>query len=141
MEDFCKSLTWQPPEGQVYKLNFDATLYADLSTSGVGVIIRNDRGQVMVVLLSKGGVVLDSEEAESLACRKALEFAIDPSFSDLIVEGDNTNVMNSITSGRSDLTRLGNIYDDIHCLAGCLRHVEFNSISCSVNGVAYSLAR
>ena len=47
----------------MYKLNFDAALYADLSTSGVGVIIRNDRGQVMVALLSKGGVVLDSEEA------------------------------------------------------------------------------
>jgi len=51
----------------------------------------------LTALLSKGGVVQDSEETEVLACRKALEFAVNAGFSDLIVEGDNTTVMNSIT--------------------------------------------
>ena len=83
----------------------------------------------MAALSSMGGVVQDIEEAEVLACRKALEFAMDAGFSDLIVKGDNTVVMNYITSTRSDLSRLGNIYDDIRYLAGGLRHVEFNSIS------------
>ena len=78
--------------------------------------------------------------AEVLACRKALEFALDAGFSDLIVEGDNTTVMNSITLAQSDLSCLGNIYDDICCLAEGLRHVEFNSISRSANRVAHSLA-
>ena len=27
--------TWQPPKGQVYKLNFDAAIFADLLASGV----------------------------------------------------------------------------------------------------------
>ena len=78
--------------------------------------------------------------AEVLACRKALEFALDADFSNLIVEGDNTTVMNSITLAQSDLSCLGNIYDDIRCLAEGLRHVEFNSISRSANRVAHSLA-
>ena len=94
----------------------------------------------MATLSSKGGDVQDSEEAEVLVCRKALEFIMDACFSNLIVEGDNTIVMNSITSAQSDLSCLGNIYDDIRCLAGALRHVEFNSISRSANGVAHSLA-
>ena len=42
--------------------------------------------------------VTDSEEVEILACRQALEFAIEAGFSDLIVEGDNSNVMRSIVS-------------------------------------------
>ena len=82
----------------MYKLNFDAAIFTDISTSGVGVIIRNEKGQVMVALSSKGLAVIDSEEVEVLACRQAMEFALDEGFSDLIVEGDNSNVMRSIVS-------------------------------------------
>ena len=39
------------------------------------------------------------------------------------------------------MSRLGNLYDNIRCLAGCLRHVDFHSIGCCANGVAHSLAR
>ena len=95
----------------------------------------------MAALSSKGGAIQDSEEAEVSMCRKALEFAVDVGFSDLIVEGDSKTVMNSITSTQSDLSRLGNIYDDNHCLAGGLGRVEFNSISLSATGVAHSLTR
>ncbi|XP_075665089.1 uncharacterized protein LOC142634697 [Castanea sativa] len=132
--------SWQPPEGTLYKLNFDAAVFTDMAASGVGVIIWNYNGQVMAALSSKGPTVLDSEEAEILACRQAMKFAIDAGFSELVVEGDNINVMCSIFSDRTDWSRLGNIYDDICWLAGRLRHVEFQSIRRSANGVAYSLA-
>ena len=42
----------------------------------------------MAMMSSKGPAVTDSEEAEILACRQALEFAIDAGFVDLVVEGD-----------------------------------------------------
>ena len=38
---------WQPPEGSVYKLNFDAAVFTDMATSGTGAMIWNDRGEVM----------------------------------------------------------------------------------------------
>ena len=124
----------------MYELNFDATVFADMTSLGIGVIIQNNRWQVMAALLSKSHAVVDSEEAEVLACRKALEFAVDAGFSKLIVEGDNINVMKSIRSNRVDLSRLGNLYDDIQCMAGCLRHVDFYRIKRSANGVAHSLS-
>ena len=82
------SQQWQPPIGSMYKLNFDAAVFNDISASGVGVVIRNGGGQVMATMSSKGPAVMDSEEAEILACRRALEFAIDAGFADLVVEGD-----------------------------------------------------
>ncbi|XP_030970640.1 uncharacterized protein LOC115991023 [Quercus lobata] len=91
-------LGWQPPDGSTYKLNFDAAVFSNASASGVGVMIRNAGGQVMAALSSRGLAVLDSDEAEVLACRRALEFAVEVGFSDLIVEGDNANVMRSIVS-------------------------------------------
>ncbi|KAL0009907.1 hypothetical protein SO802_005015 [Lithocarpus litseifolius] len=62
------SQSCQPPYRMLYKLNFDAAVFTDITASGVGVIIRNERGQVMAALLLKGPAVTDTEEAEVLAC-------------------------------------------------------------------------
>ena len=95
----------------------------------------------MAALLSKGPAVTESEEEEVLACRKALEFAVEAGFSELVIEGDNINVMQSITSPQINLSWLGNIYDDICCITGGLWHIEIKSIQRSANRDAHSLAR
>ena len=66
---------------------------------------------------------------------------LEAGFSDLIVEGDNSNVMWSIVSAQPDWSRLGNLYDDIRCLGGWMQRVEFRGIGHTANGVAHSLAR
>ena len=95
----------------------------------------------MVAMSSKGPAVMDSEEAKILAYRQVLEFAIDVGFADLVVEGDNSNVMLSISSAQSDWSRLGNLYDDVRCLAERLRFMEFHCIRRTANGIAHTLAR
>ena len=56
-------------------------------------MIRNEKGKVMAALAAKGSAVRDSEELDVFACRKALEFAIDAGFMEIILEGDNALVM------------------------------------------------
>ena len=132
---------WQPPPTSAFKLNFDAAVFAELKCSGFGAIIRNGKGEVMAAMSIKGPPVADSEEAEVLACRKALEFAIDAGFTDLIIEGDNVNVMRSISSHVPWLSLLGGIYGDVLCL---LHGLHWKAISCvkrEANTVAHSLAR
>ena len=60
-------------------------------------MIGNKKGEVMAAQVAKGGVVKDSEEVEVMACRKALEFAIDTSFMEIILEGDNALVMKTVS--------------------------------------------
>ncbi|XP_023880084.1 uncharacterized protein LOC111992454 [Quercus suber] len=132
---------WQPPHSDHYKLNFDAVIYTDLGCSGVGAIIRNERGEVMAALSAKGPFVQDSEEAETLACRKALEFAIDVGILDLIIEGDNASVMRAVASNFMDGSRLGNVLEDIHCLMSGLRWSSVSCVKRSANTVAHCLAR
>ena len=123
----------------MYKLNFDAATFAN--GSGVGAVICNAAGEVMAALSVRGGAMADSEEAEALACRKVMEFAIDARFSELIVEGDNSLVMSAVSSTNPNWSYLGVIYDDIGCLAAGLRYVSFNCIQRSSNSMARSLAR
>ena len=119
---------WHPPPASVFKLNFDAAIFSDLNSSGVGAMIRNEKGEVVAAILAKGPPVGDSEEAEILACRKVLEFAIDASFSELVNEGDNVNVMKSISSTGVNQSRLGLIIEDILSLAHGLRWVNVSAV-------------
>ena len=90
-----------------------------------GAVIRN------AGLSARGAAVVDSEEAEALACRKTMEFAIDGGFSELIVEGDNAMVMRAVSSTSPNWS-LGVIYDDICCLAAGLCQVSFSCTRRSV---------
>ncbi|XP_075649914.1 uncharacterized protein LOC142620431 [Castanea sativa] len=132
---------WIPPLGSTFKLNFDAAIFQDIKSSGFRAVIRNNQGEVMAALSARGPSVQDSEEAEVLACRKALEFTIDSGFSNIVIEGDNSVVMAAIPSSRLIHSRLGNLYADIHCLVAGLQVHSVSSVARFSNLVAHSLAR
>ena len=131
----------QPPLNPALKLNFDAAIFSDLNYLGSGVIIRNEKGDVMALMSARAPPVNDSEEAKILACRKAIEFAIDAGFTELIMEGDNTAVMQALTSSGANQSHLGHIIQDIQWLAQGLRWVRFSCVNRGVNSVAHVLAR
>ena len=95
----------------------------------------------MAAISTKGPGVADSEEAEVLAYRRALEFAVDDGFEGLMVEGDNSTVIRCISSLRALRSRLGNIYADIYVLATGSKCKSFSFVKCEANSVAHSLAR
>ena len=72
---------WQPPLESIFKLNFYATIFSEWSNFNFGAIICNEKGKVIAFMSVKGTPMGDSEEVETLACRKVLEFAIDIGFS------------------------------------------------------------
>ena len=132
---------WTPPPQAVYKLNYNAAVFEDSASFGFGAVIRNSIGEVMAVMTVKGLVVQGSEVAELLACHKALEFAIDASFTVLIVEGDSVNATRCIALGSDIQSAIGHVVGDTRHLLGAL---EWASMSCTKrngNRVAHVLAR
>ena len=94
----------------------------------------------MAGLSARGPYVESSEEAKVLTCQKALEFAIDVGFMELMVEGDNAIVMKSLLSPRVNRSRLGHIYEDVRTLAVGFRSLFVGCIKRSANSIARSLA-
>ena len=103
--------------------------------------LQNEHREVMAALFAIGPSVSGSDEAETLACRKAMEFAIDAGFNELIIEGDSVNVMRGLSSSSSDLSVVGNVVADIQCLISGLRRVSFSWVNKDCNQVAHVLAR
>ncbi|XP_075660071.1 uncharacterized protein LOC142629904 [Castanea sativa] len=95
----------------------------------------------MAVMMARGPPVSNSEEAELLACRKVVEFATDAGFLELVVEGDNCNVMREMSSSMADLSLLSNVVDDVRHLVLGLHWVNFNCIRREGNRAAHALAQ
>ena len=106
---------WQPPPSSMYKLNFDAAVFNGIQCSGFRAIIRNFTSEVMAAMSVKGPSVSCSEEVKALACRKAIEFAVELGFTNMIIMGDNATVMKVVASSSSDFSLLGHVYEDIKC--------------------------
>ena len=124
----------------MYKHNFDATLFSNLGKTGYGAIFRNEKGEVMAAMTASGPNVHTSEEAELLACRRAIKFAVDAGFSRLIIKGDNNNVFHAISSSVEDTSLFGNVVGDIRHL---IRGLHWSSVCCIRRGgnrVAHVLA-
>ena len=134
-------ISWQPPPPSVYKLNFDVAIFSNLNCFGFGAIIRNEEGKVMVRMSVKCPLVHNSAKADSLACRRAVEFSIEVGFSRLVIEGDNTLVLNAISCSVKNNSLLGHIFEDIQNLVCGLQYASISCIERSGNMVAHSLAR
>ena len=124
-----------------FKLNFDASIFLDRGTSRVGAILRNDRGAVMAALLAKGPPVMGSEEAEIFACCRAVEFAVECGFLELVLEGDNQALMDALNKRKGLSSWLGRILQDVLCMLDRLRWVQVVFVKRSTNSVAHVLAR
>ena len=91
----------------------------------------------MAALSTIGPAVTCSEEAEIMACKKALEFVVDAGFLKIVVEGDNANVMRAVSSSTPNLSMLGNVIVDIQFLLCGLKR----AFTSCINRVAHVLAR
>ncbi|KAL0015521.1 hypothetical protein SO802_002590 [Lithocarpus litseifolius] len=107
---------------------------------GYSVKLRYHVARQGEVMAAKGPPILCNEKVETLACKKALEFAIDAGFLERVVEGDNVNVMRVISSSTMNFSMIGNVIADIHCLHG-LGRVGISCIKRGGKRVAHDLAK
>ena len=95
----------------------------------------------MAAMAAKGPEVFCSMEAELLACRKAIEFTVDAGFSELVIEGDNSSAMTTISTMKIDQSLLGNVVGDIQHLIRNLLWVRIDFVRRGGNRVAHVLAQ
>ena len=66
-------------------MTIDVASFLDPATLEINVIIRNEKGEDMAALLAKHSATIDSNDAELLACRKVVCFAINVRFKESVL--------------------------------------------------------
>ncbi|KAK7854433.1 hypothetical protein CFP56_032235 [Quercus suber] len=80
----------------MYKANFDAALFEHLGFAGLGVVVRDCCGNVLVALSQKVALPQFVEMAEALAAKRVLQLATEMSFLRVMVEGDCKRVVQAL---------------------------------------------
>ena len=87
---------WRPPKQGWYKVNTDGATFDDIKCCGVGVVIRNERGELMGALSKKFGLPLGGLEVEAMIVEEGVALAWDLGLKDIIIESDALLVTNSL---------------------------------------------
>lgn len=74
------STSWQAPDRNTYKVNFDGALFIAESSVGLGEVIRNEEGLVTVSLLQKTTLPFTAIEVEAMVARRAFKLALETGF-------------------------------------------------------------
>nr|POF03373.1 putative ribonuclease h protein [Quercus suber] len=132
---------WKPPPSAWVKSNFDGAVFMERAEAGLGSIIRNDCGLVMAASTQIIPLPTTVEMVEVLAARRALIFAKELGFDQVILEGDYEIAIKAMKSDDYSAAAFGHIVFDIKALSTQFRCVIFQHTRRQGNMVAHSLAR
>ena len=116
---------WISPTQTQYKANFDGALFKTCDTAGLGVIIRDNVGAIIGALSMRIPLPQSVATVEALACRRAVQFAVEIGLHEIIFEGDAAMVIQAIKTGVADQSSHGHIVGDIQDQASLLAFSEF----------------
>ena len=133
-------LCWKPPDSGVYKINFDGALFLEQRCTGLGVVVRDSAGLVIVALSQKVRLLGSVDVVEALAACRAMRFARELSFHHMMIEGDSLQVIQADIDTQLVQTLYGHIIDEIRLLS-LLFTCSFLHVNRKGNILALALAR
>ena len=116
---------WSPPPQDHYKVNFDATFFAETRLAGVGVVVHDCDGQIFGALRQNIGLVQSVDMAEALVARRAVRLATELCLFQVIIEGDCSRVIAALKGFGCCRTLFGHIIDESKRIGGTLRSCLF----------------
>ncbi|KAI9181833.1 hypothetical protein LWI28_019111 [Acer negundo] len=88
MRSIANLIHWQPPPENLYKINTDVALDVERQIVGVGVVVRDHRGQVMGVSSQHLEVNFNPGVAQAIALFRGIAFAEEAGLVLAVIESD-----------------------------------------------------
>ena len=80
----------------MWKTNFDRAIFLESDQAGIGVVVRNQAGQVMAALSERIQKPNSAEILEALATQRAVQFTLELGFKQSVFEGDSEVIINAL---------------------------------------------
>ena len=122
-------------------MNLDGAVFKEQKAAGIGVLIRDEQGQIVATLRQKINAHLGALEVEAKAVEVALQFARDVGILDFILEGDSLIVHNALCGLSPPPSLVAAIISGALGSCGMFRQVDFSHIRRQGNKPAHLLAK
>ncbi|TXG53482.1 hypothetical protein EZV62_022651 [Acer yangbiense] len=126
-------IRWSKPDIGSFKINTDAAIKVANNQVGVGAIIRDSGGKVMVAAVQRMDACYDPSVAEAVAILFGLRVAVGRGLLPAVLESDAQSVVNLICSGSDICADIGVVLSDIRILAS-LVEIPISFVSRNANG-------
>ncbi|MBA0655192.1 hypothetical protein Goklo_007700 [Gossypium klotzschianum] len=137
---FSVDKKWEPPVGDVLKLNFDASFQQDTNRSVSGVIVRNAKGLIMAACTHLNEYIMDSTMAVACAYLQSITFAEDLGFRKIIVEGDSLIVIKKMRTPVDDKSCISAPVKEVKARIRSFESINFSFAPRCANNAAHVLA-
>jgi ribonuclease HI len=110
------TIKWEPPPIGWYKANWDAAFAKDTGILGVGIIVRNCRGDVVAAKSFTHMGRLEPTVGEAKAAYYAAMMCREHALTPVILEGDAQNVVTAVRSNECNWSRISHLAADIRTI-------------------------
>ncbi|KAF5468871.1 hypothetical protein F2P56_012982 [Juglans regia] len=125
----------------VIKANWDGAVDKEGKKVGLGVVIRNEEGEIMAAVGEQKSFISDPAIAEVYALRKAMELCRDLNFGRVIFEGDVQVIVNVVNEEEEDLSSYGCVIEDAKKLLKGRSQWSVKFVNRKANEAAHYLAK
>ena len=122
-------------------MNFDGAIFREQNSLGVGVVIRDDKGEVVASMDKKITLSYLVTVVEVIVAKRALKLALDIDLSPIVLEGDSKNTIDALMCEGSLLVNYGHLVDDAKRLANQFEFMEFSYVKSEGNKAVHNIVR
>ncbi|KAF5481456.1 hypothetical protein F2P56_002104 [Juglans regia] len=117
---------WRPPADPFYKLHFDAAFDSEKRLMGIGILVRNSRGEMLAVVSAPKSHICPAFSAECYALLRSIKLCQELCLYQVVLEGDAKAVVDSVNGYNNSHSWQGLLIDDIQFLIK--GHADWNLI-------------
>ena len=104
---------WIPLSEGWYKVNVNGTVFKESGSCGIGIVIRNERGEIMGAMSKRMDLPLGALEVEAKAFEEGMLLARDLEMKHIVLEGDVQGVTDALMGCSSPPTSIQMIIEGI----------------------------
>ncbi|XP_040994261.1 uncharacterized protein LOC121240796 [Juglans microcarpa x Juglans regia] len=105
--------SWKTPKGKWFKANFDGAINMEQQKMGMGIVVKDSKGEVIASLCGTQGSVTSPFIAEFNTLWRTMDLCSELGIQDVIIEGDAKVLINAIKAETEDESWRGQLVEDM----------------------------